>query len=134
MKKISKLLTIILVTFTFLNVNAQQNSILKHNESYYKDKKVKDLVEDLKIDIKIAAFDGGWSEEQSFISLRFDDKKHKIIIFIKEQDPKTNNLFLNKNSNTLRKVFRDDHPNNTNIKMLSQYLGLTITHIYIYCK
>ncbi|MDQ1095363.1 MULTISPECIES: hypothetical protein [Chryseobacterium] len=128
MKKSIKLFIVVLLLAAF-NIKAQANLPLKHNKEYYKNKKVIDLINDLKIDIKAASFYGGWSEEMNRISLRFNDKDTKIIIFIKDHDAETNKLFLNTDPNTSKKIDRNYNKNMSNSGMLSKYLNLTILYI-----
>lgn len=128
MKTISKLFIILLSTCIFI-VNAQEKLPLKQSKEYYKNKKVSDLLNDLQSNIKAASFYGGWSEEANRISLRFEDNNSKVIIFVKEHDPKTNKLFINTDPDNSRKIKRISKSNKSNINMLSQYSDLTIAYI-----
>lgn len=128
MKTISKLFIILLSSCIFI-VNAQEKLPLKQNKEYYKNKKVSDLLNDLQSNIKAASFYGGWSEEANRISLRFEDNNSKVIIFVKEHDPKTNKLFINTDPDNSRKINRISKSNKSNINMLSQYSDLTIAYI-----
>lgn len=128
MKIITRLFIVVLSMGIFI-VNAQEKNPLKQNKEYYKNKKVSDLLKDLQLDIKAASFYGGWSEEANRISLRFEDSNSKVVIFVKEHDPKTNKLFINTDPDKSRKINRSSDTNKSNTSILSQYSNLTIAYL-----
>lgn len=143
---VSRIILLIILIFTF-KLNAQQKVYskqeigkFKENENFYLNKKVKDVLRDLKVNFEIAYVAGGWSEEMSFIVLRFSNRKDeyrlqqkgikpaRLTLFIKEQDVETNKLFY---SETKRIGFyRDSLKNKSNQQILKNYKNLTVGMIY----
>lgn len=109
-------------------VNQQNIEKFKTNKNLYIGKKVKVLLKDLKAKIKTASFYGGWSEEASRITLRFEDDKTKLVIFVKEHDSETNKLFLNK-GNSQKRIDKDGKIYRSNDDILKKYENLTITDL-----
>jgi hypothetical protein len=117
----------------------QEIGKFKKNEKFYLNKKVKDVLKDLKVNFETAFFGGGWIEETSFISLRFNKVKDynqlqarglkpaKMTIFIKEQDTETNKLFF---SDPRKVIYRDSLKNQSNKRILKAYKNLTVLMIY----
>lgn len=145
-KYVLKIILPIILVFTF-KLNAQQKVYskqkigkFKENEKFYINKKVKDVLRDLKINFDLAYVGGGWSEEMSFITFRFNNRKEsyqlqqkginpaRLTLFIKEQDAETNKLFY---SETKRIAFyRDSLKNKSNQQILKDYKNLTVGMIY----
>ncbi|AZB28924.1 hypothetical protein EB354_06455 [Chryseobacterium balustinum] len=80
-KYVLKIILPAILVFTF-KLNAQQKVYskqeigkFKENEQFYLNKKVKNILRDLKVNFEIAYVGGGWSEEMSFIVLRFNNRK-----------------------------------------------------------
>jgi hypothetical protein len=145
-KYVLKIILPIILVLTF-KLNAQQKVYSKHeigkfkeNEQFYLNKKVKDILRDLKVNFEIAYVGGGWSEETSFIALIFNNKTDdyqlkqkgikpaRLMLFIKERDVETNKLFY---SETKRITFyRDSLKNKSNAQILKDYKNLTVAMIY----
>ncbi|WP_426474473.1 hypothetical protein [Chryseobacterium balustinum] len=145
-KYVLKIILPAILVFTF-KLNAQQKVYskqeigkFKENEQFYLNKKVKNVLRDLKVNFEIAYVGGGWSEETSFIALRFNNKTDeyqlqqkgikpaRLTLFIKERDVETNKLFY---SETKRITFyRDSLKNKSNKQILKDYKNLTVAMIY----
>lgn len=137
------ILSLLLSLSLFFKVNAQEKVFLKQdvgkfaiNKNYYKGKKVKDLLKDLKLDIQLLIIGGGTSEENNFVAIRFIDstnnpdinaKSAKMTLFIKERDEQTNKLFLNDSS--FKRIKRDNVKYKSNEDLLRVYENLTILDI-----
>lgn len=145
-KYVLKIILPAILVFTF-KLNAQQKLYskqeigkFKENEQFYLNKKVKNVLRDLKVNFEIAYVGGGWSEETSFIALRFNNKTDeyqlqqkgikpaRLTLFIKERDVETNKLFY---SETKRITFyRDSLKNKSNKQILKDYKNLTVAMLY----
>ncbi|REC43619.1 hypothetical protein [Chryseobacterium sp. 5_R23647] len=145
-KYVLKIILPIILVLTF-KLNAQQKVYykqeigkFKENEQFYLNKKVKNVLRDLKVNFEIAYVGGGWSEETSFITFRFNNRKDdyqlqqkgikpaRLTLFIKERDVETNKLFY---SVTKRITFyRDSLKNKSNKQILKDYKNLTVAMIY----
>jgi hypothetical protein len=141
-----KIILLIALILSF-KLNAQQKVYykkeigkFKENEKFYVNKKVKDVLKDLKINFDLAYVGGGWYEETSFIAIRFNTRKEdhllqkngtkpaRLTLFIKERDSETNKLFY---SETKRIAFyRDSLKNKSNAQILKDYKNLTVLMIY----
>lgn len=145
-KYVLKIILPVILVFTF-KLNAQQKVYskqeigkFKENEQFYLNKKVKDVLRDLKVNFEIAYVGGGWSEETSFITFRFNNRKDdyqlqqkgiqpaRLTLFIKERDAKTNKLFLSGEKRIA--FYRDSLKNKSNQQILKNYKNLTVGMIY----
>lgn len=145
-KYVLKIILPAILVFTF-KLNAQQKVYskqeigkFKENEQFYLNKKVKNILRDLKVNFEIAYVGGGWSEEMSFIVLRFNNRKDeyqlqqkgikpaRLTLFIKEQDVETNKLFYSE----IKRIgfYRDSLKNKSNAQILKDYKNLTVAMIY----
>ncbi|WP_124531893.1 hypothetical protein [Chryseobacterium sp. KBW03] len=137
---------ILLITLSFFyKMNAQEKVSSKQTigtfevkKNNYIEKKVKDLLKDLKLDIQLVTFGGGSPEANNFITIRFIDdirnsdknaKSAKITLFIKEHDSITNKLFQS-TSGLKKRIKRDNVKYKTNEDILKGYENLTIIEIY----
>lgn len=137
-----KIILLVFILSLGLQLNAQEKVYFKQgigkfekNKNFYINKKVKDILKDLKVNFETVIFGGGWSEESNFIALRFNNSKDsnklkekgidpaKLTLFIKEYDPETNKLFYSEK----RKIISRDSIKNKSI--LKGYKELTILEI-----
>ena len=112
-------------------------------QNNYIGKTVKELLKDLDIPISSVQLSGGNSEENNMLILRFNDRKEYnkmasenssvkpsiIFLYIKENNPNTNKLFMMKKTDSLPTVLQRNNLIKTNQQLLKDYLELTIIKI-----